>query len=404
VAFVEKALRNASVESLGAKPNQMTALTGARAIAALWVVAFHYAPQGVSGWTQIGTRMLTRSGIAVSFFYVLSGFILTYTYGAATRKDTIQRFWWARFARIYPAYAVAFVLISPFILCEGPKNGMVEKTVWSGLTSIALLQSWFPMLALQWNPPAWSLSVEAFFYVLFPFLLPRLKAVRRIPYLFIILPAVSLAGLGLWAFVVASVTQHRIQWQHVLCTFPLFRLPEFLTGCITGIFYLRKNRLPRFAGPALILALFLILVSPVKPWMLFFIQNGGLAPLLAGLVLALACGEKSKVNTVLSGRWIVLLGNASYSIYILQTPIWFWFHATAARLFGPSNINTMAFFIAYLGCLISISILSFYFIEEPLRNWTVSHRSLTPTGVGVPHATPLRQIAVPSLNLLDPYI
>lgn len=382
MAFVKKMPVKKSAKSLNRRPEQLAALTGARGIAALWVVLFHYAPtfryspQGISWCLEIFGRILIRSGIAVSFFYVLSGFILTYTYGATIRSGNAKRFWLARFARIYPVYVFAFLLTAPLAFSKGWTGGAADKTVWSGLASVALLQSWFSTLALQWNPPAWSLSVEAFFYALFPFLLPRLKEVRCISYLFIVLSALSFAGLGVWVLVVYLGTARHILWQHAVCTFPLVRLPEFMMGCLAGILYHRKISVPRLAGRVLALALFLALVTPARGWIFFLIQNGAFAPVLAGLVLTLACRNDGLTIEVLSGRWVVLLGKASYSIYILQMPIWTWFHVVVARLFGSRrDIISMTFFVAYLACLVVFSLISFYFIEEPLRVWILAKPS-----------------------------
>jgi peptidoglycan/LPS O-acetylase OafA/YrhL len=102
---------------------------------------------------------------AVTFFFVLSGFILTYSYfqpenllGLRTsRKD----FWIARVARIYPVYALALLLaIVPIVHGTFVTHTIpMPQFVGAILCCPILLQAWIPPIALGWNGPAWSLSV-----------------------------------------------------------------------------------------------------------------------------------------------------------------------------------------------------------------------------------------------------
>src|SRR5260370_8948074 len=119
--------------------------------------------------------------VGVSFFFVLSGFILVYTY--AGRPMILKNFWRARFARIYPAYAFSLLVTAPFFF-YAVLTMNIPFFVWAkahlklaSALVLSLLQAWVPQAALTWNAVAWSLSVEPFFYLLFPFLL--LLFVRR---------------------------------------------------------------------------------------------------------------------------------------------------------------------------------------------------------------------------------
>src|SRR5580698_8802877 len=103
-------------------PGRMPAirsLTGARFVAALLVVCFHFVPLA-PGWVN---SILRNGYLGVPFFFVLSGFILTYNYASDPQQRIVARsFWMARFARIYPIYLVALVLSLPFFFRDFPSQ------------------------------------------------------------------------------------------------------------------------------------------------------------------------------------------------------------------------------------------------------------------------------------------
>src|SRR5580704_11495728 len=155
---------------------RLNALTTLRFLAALHVVLFHMRVTGVLPGGPWWYQNFSSVGyIGVNLFFVLSGFILVYTYANTTVSP--RRFWQARFARIYPAYALSLLLSAPFFFfavryldipfLAWSKQHLVAACV----LTLTLLQSWFPEAALTWNAVCWSLSVEAFFYLAFPLLL-----------------------------------------------------------------------------------------------------------------------------------------------------------------------------------------------------------------------------------------
>ncbi|HEX6528263.1 MAG TPA: acyltransferase family protein, partial [Burkholderiales bacterium] len=106
-------------------------LTSLRFFAALMIV-FHHA----DGMFGIG-RSPVNLGQGVSFFFVLSGFILTYVYPSLDAGREVRRFWLARFARIWPAYLATFLLAFALLFLE-----------WDGVTGVAhlaMVQAWLPL-------------------------------------------------------------------------------------------------------------------------------------------------------------------------------------------------------------------------------------------------------------------
>src|SRR5215471_9304519 len=126
---------------------RLDGLTTLRFLAALHVILFHLKVEGLfSGGPWWYQNFAGIGYVGVNFFFVLSGFILVYTY-AGIDLDT-RRFWRARFARIYPAYVLSLALTAPFFL-SALRHLNLPFYAWSerhlGLAAIltlCLLQSW----------------------------------------------------------------------------------------------------------------------------------------------------------------------------------------------------------------------------------------------------------------------
>jgi len=124
------------------------------------MIVFHHA----DGLFGIGHAPVNL-GQGVSFFFVLSGFILTFVYPTLDTGREVRGFWLARFARIWPAYLATFLFAFAALLFE-----------WNNLTGVAhlaMVQSWLPLSVFyfSYNAVAWSISTEAFFYLAFPVLI-----------------------------------------------------------------------------------------------------------------------------------------------------------------------------------------------------------------------------------------
>jgi peptidoglycan/LPS O-acetylase OafA/YrhL len=128
------------------------------------------------GGSKIYLAFALLGYLGVSFFFVLSGFILVYVYSG--RQIQKRRFWQARFARIYPVYLFSLIVSIPALIMFSPMTRQAHLTFLALTANPLLLEAWFPRLLFTWNPAAWSLSAEAFFYLVFPFVLPRLAALK----------------------------------------------------------------------------------------------------------------------------------------------------------------------------------------------------------------------------------
>jgi len=375
-------------------------LTSLRFFAAMHVLAFHNHLDALVNFPG-GIRNIIRTGyVSVSLFFVLSGFILAYTYLGDREDASFDRrsFWVARLARIYPVYLLGLFLAAPFVLWAHFNS---DRPTWSALKILVmggscctLMQSWIPPLAVAWNAPGWSLSAEAFFYLLFPFVSPLIWRWNQ--------RQTMIALAGLWLFSLGSpmlcwfapipgfsdcpaTVAPSSGWLAKLVAFnPLLRFPEFLLGiALSRLFILkRQSALSRppakkhfLSSVALIGIVSLLSCSSWIPYP--FLHNGLLDMLFAMLIYGLANMESRSVFSGTLGRWLsnpifVLLGEASYAVYILHVPLRNWMYQVLEWL-NQNMQPSMALFVAYTLITLGASILVFKMIEEPARR-IIRHR------------------------------
>lgn len=351
-------------------------LTGMRFLAALGVVLVHaeliwgILPQLPT--SSIAFVMLAHGNLGVDFFFLLSGFILSYSYVETdgSLRGSRRAFWVARIARIYPIYIIGLLIdVVPNLV----RQNDVHARILAGITSPLLLQAWVPGIsdAVSWNQPGWTLSNEAFFYLLFPFLLPLLS--RRAPFtlfrlivlswgIFGILPiALYLLGTGGGQRTLSS------EWLTAILRNPICSLPEFLIGMAGGLLFIRAKRsmfsyrFSFYGLPTLLVASCLVLFLPGA-------NRYPSAPFIVPfflLIIVLLAASRGLIAAILSSRLFVELGELSYGIYILHEPIWGWF-----SLLGITHIfSGWIPSLLYLTTLLVISVLSYHFVERPLRRW-----------------------------------
>jgi peptidoglycan/LPS O-acetylase OafA/YrhL len=372
---------------------RLPAITSLRFFAAFHVALFHMnemgaitGPAWLKGFAAIGY-------VGVSFFFVLSGFILVYTY--ADRDIVWGEFWQTRFARIYPAYLFSLVLSFPFFYFGALKMHVPffafaeQHFALSAVLVVLLLQAWLPPAALAWNAVAWSLSVEAFFYAVFPFALPRFGKLSR-TVLWALIPACWIAGLAVSIgylamrpadapYVSSNNWSAAVQFVKF---FPLVRLPEFLMGMACGYLFLRNERNPRHALPLVAIGLLGVagtaLAARFVPYLVVHTALGG--PAFAALVYGIAM--EPKWASWLNNRLLVLFGNASYSFYLLHTMfVWPFFHDFKTQAVRNNGFIGIAIWTVMM---LTIASLVYRFIEEPARRKLRPKRDTKPTPVAAP--------------------
>jgi peptidoglycan/LPS O-acetylase OafA/YrhL len=330
-------------------------ITFTRFIAAIAIVILHFGRQ-VSPFNNHSVAFLVdQANVGVSYFFLLSGFIMMISYGNKGKVD-FASYMKNRFARIYPVYFLSLATMIVLRLMLGNFN------LRAMLYNLLMIQAWIPGRALSHNMPAWSLSVELLFYVLFPFLLN---------YLFLkhgkktgITIAVVLFWLltqCLFMYLVYSDFSHGLNTKShdALFYFPLFHLSVFLIGNLAGIYFLRhyKKRQGNYDLAICFIGVLLILALRFPSGLIY--HDGLLAVLFVPFILLLSLNT-GKITELFSKKIFVFLGEISYGIYILQVPVFL-----ALKKYETGN-PALTFFIK-LAILLVFSGLVYQFIEKPLR-------------------------------------
>lgn len=375
IASVQLAEAPATTATAARTRPRLDALTSVRFFAAILVVIYHFAGPLKAHLPVVAQWFIAAGYRSVGLFFVLSGFILIYNYAtsAGTLRGSRRSFWVARLARIYPVYFLAFLLAIPSALSYAAehyalKEGIIKLTV-GGSAYLSLFHAWIPRARAFWNFPSWSVSVEVFFYLCFPFLLP-LIARLRLPATFAVMALCSLASL-LPPFVVLNGVDLAKDHGHIEFS-PIGRLPEFILGmCVGRAFALtmHRNRWPS-ALTWLASALCVAVLTANHLWPAVLHEGGAPSLVFAFLVYALARDE-GFLSRLLAHPKLILLGEASYGIYILQAPVLFLITWRSPDLAVP--VMTLGQFTLYLAALLAISVASFLWLETPARRWIRSH-------------------------------
>lgn len=352
------------------RPPLLPALTSIRFFAAFLVVIYHFGGPYISKWPEPLRNIISAGYNGVSLFFVLSGFILAYVY--IPRETSKRKFWLARFARIYPLYIFSLIIAFPGFL-NGLRAGDLLPE--SAILTPLLLHAWNPGTACAWNCPGWTLSAEAFFYLTFPFLLPVLLRVSQ--------KNLTLCGVLSWVLMIippfvyiftqadglTSSSSTNTEAIEILKYNPALHLGEFGLGIVAGIAYYRGLRLPSPALAASIAGLLILLVLSMSPFIPFpILHNGLLAGAYAFLVVALASIQSGWIIS----RPLVLLGEASYALYLLHFPLWFIFLRLIEH-FGVATESSWVFPV-YLGAMLVGSIVAYRLIELPAQRWILRRK------------------------------
>jgi len=370
--------------SAGARGPALHALTSLRFFAAAMIVIHH-----THSYFGFGTDLASKIALdrGVSFFFVLSGFILFYAHQGMENGGNMSRFVVSRVARIWPphfAMALCVLVALPY------PHGYPGSTPGVGtyLVNLLLLQSWIPMPSFTFalNGPSWSLATELFFYVSFPFLIRNWRRTRWAKFAFCCL--LGLAAVGLGSAMHAPVLpwgENGLYAQGFVFFLPPARIVEFCLGMLAASIWLGWRTLAGRFGSAGWTAIELFACA-LTAWALMYMGRlpgwigvpDGLgsmwlsqiscAPVFALLIPVLAYG-KGLVSRALAARSLVLLGEISFALYLVHSPI-------AQILFAYPGFTRIASMETQMALYWALSLLAAWamwsLIEKPGRELIVS--------------------------------
>jgi peptidoglycan/LPS O-acetylase OafA/YrhL len=269
--------------------------------------------------------------MAVSFFFVLSGFILAHAYPTLDAAGT-RRFLVARAARLWPLHMATFVLFLPMVYLQAPS--MPSSTPMAMPANLALVHAWvpFPDSYFSFNPVSWSISTELGLYLLFPLLIRSWRSTWLPKLVLSIVLFGAMAQLARWLELPTfQFGQRGADVNGLAKVNPLANVYPFvlgMAGCSAWQYLERKLRVGVLVGTALELAaLSLTAWSMSRPETLWFGAAYAWAPPLPPwsvsfpLLIVVMALRRGWVSRLLSMRAMVLLGEISYALYLVHYAI-----------------------------------------------------------------------------------
>jgi peptidoglycan/LPS O-acetylase OafA/YrhL len=345
------------IASPGENRTQLRPLTSLRFFAALLVFCWH------AGWTKNVAAAHFLGPAGVEFFFVLSGFILTYTYRSVFARGltstAMRAFWVARFARVYPLYALSLAASVAVGAAGYLPDAFPPHGFWPILGAhVVLVQTWdlaHMGIAFRLNRVDWSISDEALFYALFPLLAWLLLRRSR---------EISSLLLGAAGLTAIAVILNVLLWPHVderiPYVFPPVRVADFAVGMLLAAAFVRGLRVRRspvatlaeiatLCGCAGAIATLPLLgtSTAVGPYFLPF----------SGLVVTLFACEAGAVSRALSHPILVYLGEISFALYLVHVLV---------LAFVPSA-SPLQFALAG-GASLAVAAFAHELFEKPLRD------------------------------------
>ncbi len=369
-------------------PRPIHALTGLRFLAAAAVFIYH-----VQVFLLPAEHPFPLGATAVSFFFVLSGYILTYVYharlgGQPLLGTQVRRFLVTRWGRLWPLHFTCLLLciwLNPFFQFSGGWSG---HNSWPSLTAnLLLVHSWIPVEKwfLDFNSVSWSISTEMFFYLTFPFLL----ACRR--HFWLVLPITL--GLTTGLLYVAQCmldTPDSPRWfspTSILIANPVTHWYQFCFGMALCMLQLRlpdrtgqlipQRRVPRWIRDTLvelILVAALVgtylfvswnpeffpgLTSSFFPLLGIWLKMAVLVPVFGAIIFCFATSQ-GLIARALGTRFAVWLGEISFAFYMTHQIMLNWL---SPKLMDNRSFTVLSFLLA-----VFVSAMLFRVVEMPCKS------------------------------------
>jgi peptidoglycan/LPS O-acetylase OafA/YrhL len=338
-------------------------LTSIRGIAAILVMFYHIKHFLLPYLPEIIMTVIQMGYLAVDFFFVLSGFILTWKYQSVFKKPTLAIFYdffVKRVARIYPLHVITLLFFATIPLALVVTGREVQFSDRFSLDSLPfhffLIQNWGWSNIPSWNVPSWSISTELFAYLSLPLGLYVINRLNRVTLIILL--------LSIYLFSIIYLNMQGVEsLAAVMLGFPS------IVRCIYGFYFgvftalVAPHVKNHSSGVFFILALsVLIAVTTYKIEQYYYV------PALFSLILLALLGSPKIVHKGLECRPILYLGEISFSIYLLHYVV----RDQLTMYFLPDNSSAPIYWIViYIVVTIGLSAISYKYIEIALKNFII---------------------------------
>jgi peptidoglycan/LPS O-acetylase OafA/YrhL len=365
---------------------RLSALTGLRFVAASMVFVLH-------SMQQPGKWLSLDQG--VSFFFVLSGFILTYIYPELPNFAAVKRFYVARLARLWPLHLLTALLV---VGVGGVKSADAL------MLNVLLLQAWVPIQRIyySYNVVSWSISTEAFFCLAFPLLIMSFKnnwLWKLCASFFSVLALIAACNFsGLPSFSLNDVSAHGL-----LYISPLSRIFDFIAGmCCCSLWRTLQARIPNDGFWAFtvvealaIVVTIVLLIYPfqfahpaIGPAGVLWIVRTSAIPGFCLIVVVFAFG-RGLLSQMLGSKLLESLGEISFSVYLIHFLV---IAAYRSHLKDAVAVSPSGDFAITVVMTLLAAIVMHLLIERPSRALTIRLWKLDPAGPYTPRAVGVRAV------------
>jgi peptidoglycan/LPS O-acetylase OafA/YrhL len=369
------------------RPKSLNALTSLRFFAAIIIVIHH--SKG-SFWVASQWLMDLQTNQPVSFFFVLSGFILAYVYPYMENINDVSRFLIARFARIWPLHLATFFLVL-FLFPADLRTVGGQDTPILIFANLFMIQSCIPILNYyaSYNWLSWAISTEFAFYLFFPWLLHawhRTWHIKLLCAFLMVIAIITCANMVHLPSGEATGATGHVGYSGLIYIGPFGRLFEFALGMALALVFPRMTSLfnpGRTLGTiievvALIMAVAIMAVSPSiansiilhYPWIgvsgRYWLLSAGLPCGIYGILILLMAMEKGLISRLFSWSFLRGIGEMSLSIFLLHQILVRYYQW---RIKDASDLPIWFFYGYFWAALLLGSYVLMILIERPCRQF-----------------------------------
>ncbi len=353
--------------------NRLRPLDSLRGIAAIGVAFFwHYRQFNFSYFEANPTALPLYTAFKwfylcgwnlVDFFFVLSGFIFMHVYSKKIIDNTINErtFFILRISRLYPLhlitlFTVAFIQYFRFFSGRGFFQCDIND-LYHFILNLLFIQAGFFENGLSFNGPSWSLSSEIIAYILFFYVLKRIK--NPIP-VFV-----------LFVFIGMSILQKQLSMPFFNASIAKM-LVGFFIGTITYILNIQIQKLEAKSRKIIFSIIFIFsLLIGLMVYKAGYIQIFGqwdrVMPLIVYPLLILAALNIFILNKFFSLKPFTYLGDLSYSIYLIHFPVQLMMVTFLPMIGFLPDYNSWTGLLTFMAITTALASISYHFAEKPLQ-------------------------------------